>query len=41
MTQPTQAPARRPRLIRTIGCLAYPVGAAVVGGLVYMILRLI
>lgn len=41
MTQPTQAPARRPRLIRLVGCLSYPVGAAIVGGLVYMIFRLV
>lgn len=37
----TQPPARPSSLIRTIGCLAYPAGAAIVGGLVYMILRLV
>lgn len=41
MTQPTQAPARRSGLIRTIGCLAYPVGAAIVVGLVIVIRQLV
>jgi hypothetical protein len=32
---------RNPGLIRLVGCLAYPVGAAIVAGLVYMILKLV
>lgn len=28
-------------LIRVAGCLAYPIGAAIVAGLVFMILRLV
>lgn len=28
-------------LIRLAGCLAYPIGAAIVAGLVFMILRLV
>ncbi len=38
--RPERSPDRL-RLIRAIGCLAYPLGAAVVGALAYMIVRIV
>jgi hypothetical protein len=41
MEHQSQPSPRNLGLIRLVGCLAYPVGAAIVAALVFMILRIV